>query len=57
MRKKIYLETFEKCPGPVFPATDVSFIKFLTLHNRCLHSKRCQVLIVFVLTYLLTTVC
>ena len=31
---------------------DVSFINFLTLHNHCLHSSRCQVLCVFVLTHL-----
>ena len=27
-------------------------VNFLTLHNRCLHSNRCQVLCAFVLTYL-----
>ena len=29
----------------------VSFIHFLTLHNHCIHSSRCQVLCVFILTY------
>ena len=31
---------------------DVSFIKFLALHNHCLHNSRFQVFCVFVLTYL-----